>query len=324
MSHYPDPLTEIRMTTLHAIRGANYWSRDPVIRMDLAIGEYEQIASDQAPWLTDQLVATLPGLEEHRCSVGTPGGFITRLRRGTYAAHIVEHVAIELQEMIEQHVTFGRTRGTGTVGEYTLVFEYAHEGVGLRAAALALQIVQQAFAGTLERESVAYAVAELQAMTRTPNPPPLRRRICCGITGSDGRDLTREALLALGLGNDSSDTPLVDVAPAYIVQAGLPYSHSDLAIILDTTPTDVSEWYRDSERAARLMSVVAEAVTPAGCVVCPDNAHELHAVLHNKECRIAPFAHASDRTKRARRAAEVAAACLAQGATPRVTSLNEQ
>ena len=52
--------------------------------------------------------------------------------------------------MIGHDVGYGRTRGGDVEGEYTLVFEHMHEGVGLRAAALALETVQQAFAGTLD------------------------------------------------------------------------------------------------------------------------------------------------------------------------------
>ena len=108
-----------------------------------------------------------------------------RLRRGTYAPHIIEHVALELQTMVGHDVGYGRTRGGDVPGEYTLVFEHAHEQVGLRAAALALEMVQQAFDGGLE--SVEAAVAELAALAATPDSPPLQGRVLCGVTGGDGR-----------------------------------------------------------------------------------------------------------------------------------------
>ena len=71
------------MTSLHATRGVNYWSRSPVTRMDLVVGAYEDISSADAPGFTEALVAAMPGLVEHRCSIGERGGFVTRLRRGT-------------------------------------------------------------------------------------------------------------------------------------------------------------------------------------------------------------------------------------------------
>jgi hypothetical protein len=137
------------------------------------------------PGFTKRLVGAMPGLVEHRCSIGERGGFVLRLRRGTYAPHIIEHVALELQTMMGHDVGFGKTRGGDVDGEYTLVFEHEHEQVGLRAAALALQTVQQAFDGVLE--SVDAAVAELKAIAETPDTPPLHHRVLCGVTGGSGR-----------------------------------------------------------------------------------------------------------------------------------------
>ena len=97
------------MISLHATRGANYWSRTPITQMDLNIGEYENISSADVPGFTQSLVAAMPGLRDHRCSIGEPGGFLIRLKRGTYCAHIVEHVALELQGMIGHNVGYGRT-----------------------------------------------------------------------------------------------------------------------------------------------------------------------------------------------------------------------
>ncbi len=165
----PDPAKEIRMTTLHATRGANFWSPRPVMRMDLSVGAYEDISSADVPGFAASLVNAMPGLIEHRCSIGERGGFLIRLRDGTYAAHIVEHVALELQTMIGHDVGFGKTRGGDIEGEYTLVFEHMHEAVGLRAAALALETVQHAFAGTLT--NVDHAVAELRSLAATPDVP---------------------------------------------------------------------------------------------------------------------------------------------------------
>src|SRR6476661_3645158 len=168
-SERPDPTVEIRMTTLHATRGANFWSTRPVMRMDLVVGAYEDISSADVPGFTEALVSAMPGLEEHRCSIGERGGFIIRLRDGTYAPHIVEHVALELQTMIGHDVGYGRTRGGDNEGEYTLVFE----------------TVQQAFAGTLT--SVEHAVAELSALAATSDVPKLAQHVLCGITGGSDR-----------------------------------------------------------------------------------------------------------------------------------------
>ncbi len=290
------------MTTLHATRGANFWSTSPVMRMDLAVGAYEDISSADVPGFTEALVSAMPGLEEHRCSIGERDGFIIRLRDGTYAAHIVEHVALELQGMIGHEVGYGRTRGGDVDGEYTLVFEHVHEGVGLRAAALALETVQHAFAGTLT--SVEHAVAELKALAETPNVPSLQQHVLCGITGGGDRAATRDEIVRRGFG---SDELIVDVSPVFLLQAGLPYSRSDIAIVTDTDLTDVPERYREDERAQRLMACVADAVDRGGIVIVPAKEWEVQDKVREAGCRVAIFATHSRVTRRDRKVARAVA-----------------
>src|SRR5918997_5755293 len=242
------------MTTLHATRGANFWSSRPVTRLDLAVGAYDDLNSADVEGFTEALAAAMPGLWEHRCSVGERGGFIRRLRRGTYAPHIVEHVALELQTMVGHDVGYGRTRGGDVEGEYTLVFEHLHEGVGLRCAALALQGVQRAFAGAVD--SVRHETAELRAIAETPDVPPVKQWVKCGITGGSHRSEARD-FLCKRLGTCEREL-VVDVSPSYVLQAGLPYSSSDAAIVLDARPVDVPERYKDPERAQRLVAGVAD------------------------------------------------------------------
>lgn len=298
----PDPAVEIRMTTLHATRGANFWSRHPVMRMDLAVGAYEDISSADVPGFTDAIVAAMPGLEEHRCSIGERGGFITRLHRGTYAAHIVEHIALELQTMIGHDVGFGRTRGGDNPDEYTLVFEHVHEAVGLRAAALALETVQHAFAGTLT--GVDHAVAELMSLASKPDVPLLNQHVLCGITGGADRAATRNEIVRRGFG---SNELILDVSPAYLLQAGLPYSRSNIAIVLDTTLTDVPERYREPERAQKLVATVGDAVSQDGIVIVPAKEWEVQDMVRKSGCRVAIFATDSDVTRRDKRVARAIA-----------------
>jgi hypothetical protein len=298
----PDPKLEVRMLTLHATRGANYWSRLPITRMDLNIGAYENISSADVQGVTQALVNALPGLRDHRCSIGEPGGFLIRLKRGTYFAHIVEHVALELQGMIGHEVGYGRTRGGDATGEYTLIFEHTHEAVGLRAAALALEIVQNAFAGTLA--SVDHAVAELSALARTPSMPPLLQHTMCGITGGSNRQETRDELVALGF---SESDLIIDVSPPYILQAGLPYSRSDIAIVMDADLTDVPERYRQARRAQRLVSVVADAVPEDGIVIVPAKEWEIQDKVRDAGCRVAIFATDDDVTRKDKKVARASA-----------------
>ena len=120
--------------------GPSLYASFPVIRFRVDLGPLEEWPSVRlGKDFTDRLVETLPGLKEHGCSYGVPGGFIRRLEEdeGTWLGHILEHVAIELQNEAGEDVTFGKTRATGTHGEYDVVFEYHDDKVGLAAGRLA-------------------------------------------------------------------------------------------------------------------------------------------------------------------------------------------
>lgn len=124
--------------------GPNVYAKFRVIRHVLDLGVLENWPSVKlGTEFIDGLVAALPGLEEHGCSYKTHGGFLRRLREdeGTWMGHIMEHVAIELQCVAGNDVTFGRTRSTGNPGEYNMVFAYKHRDVGLAAARLAIRLL---------------------------------------------------------------------------------------------------------------------------------------------------------------------------------------
>lgn len=269
--------------------------------MDLAVGAYEDISSADVKGFTEALVKAMPGLRDHRCSIGEPGGFIIRLRDGTYAPHIVEHIALELQTMIGHDVGFGRTRGGDIEGEYTLVFEHLHEQVGLRAAALALEVVQRAFAGRLD--SVDYATAELASLAETSHIPALQQRICCAITGGSRRSETRAEMLRQGF--DCNEL-IIEVAPSYLLQAGLPFSRSDMAVIVDATLVDVPPRYAERDRAARLLSIVADGVKRNGIVVVPAKEWEIQEMVRDADCRVAIFSTRDNITRRDKKLARTA------------------
>ncbi len=124
--------------------GPNVYANFPVIRHVIDLGILEQWPTAKiGPDYIDGLVAALPGLQEHGCSYGTPGGFIRRLREddGTWLGHVWEHVILELQSIAGSDVTFGRTRGTGEPGCYNVVFQYKQRDVGLQAASIARQLL---------------------------------------------------------------------------------------------------------------------------------------------------------------------------------------
>lgn len=129
---------------IRAMRGPNYWSirRHKLIVMTLDLQEYERMPTDTIDGFLDRLKAMFPGMYEHRCSVGTAGGFFQRVEEGTWMGHVIEHIALEIQSLAGMEVGFGRTRGYGEEGVYHVVFSYLEESAGRYAAKAAVRIAR--------------------------------------------------------------------------------------------------------------------------------------------------------------------------------------
>ncbi|MBY0395439.1 MAG: cyanophycin synthetase, partial [Thermoleophilia bacterium] len=110
-----------------ALRGPNIWAKFPVLEAWVDLGALKDSPSDELPGFNERLMAWLPTMIEHRCSVGERGGFFERLRRGTYQAHILEHVTLELQSLAGTDVGYGRARETSEDGVYKVAIEYEDE-----------------------------------------------------------------------------------------------------------------------------------------------------------------------------------------------------
>ena len=124
--------------------GPSLYAHFPVIRLELDLGDLEAWPTARlGPDFIDGLLSALPGLGEHGCSYGEPGGFVRRMREddGTWLGHVLEHVAIELQNIAGESVTFGKTRGAGSPGVYTVVYEYAQRDEGIAAGELGLRLI---------------------------------------------------------------------------------------------------------------------------------------------------------------------------------------
>ncbi len=132
----------MRILKTQTLRGPNYWSirRNKLIQMRLDLDELADKPSNQIPGFYEGLVKVLPSLIEHYCSPGYRGGFFERVREGTYMGHIVEHVALELQELAGMPVGFGRTRESAEPGVYNVVFEYGEEQAGRYAGRAAVRL----------------------------------------------------------------------------------------------------------------------------------------------------------------------------------------
>jgi cyanophycin synthetase len=136
----------MRILNRNVYVGPSQYAKFPVIRLELDLGALEQWPTAKlGDGFIDALVGALPGLVEHGCSYREPGGFIRRMREdgGTWLGHVLEHVAIELQNIAGEDVTFGRTRSISDdrPGVYSVVYEYIQREEGIAAGELALKLL---------------------------------------------------------------------------------------------------------------------------------------------------------------------------------------
>ena len=136
----------MRILNRNVYVGPSHYAKFPVIRLELDLGALEQWPTGKlGNGFIDGLLVALPGLSEHGCSYREPGGFIRRMREGegTWLGHVLEHVAIELQNVAGEDVTFGKTRSISDdrPGVYSVVYEYAQREEGIAAGELALKLL---------------------------------------------------------------------------------------------------------------------------------------------------------------------------------------
>ena len=147
------------------LRGPNIWTYRPVLEVWLDIGELEDSPSNTIPGFYERLTAWLPTLIEHRCGIGERGGFLLRLREGTWPGHILEHITIELQNLAGMQSGFGKARSTSVRGVYKVVVRSRNEQVSRAALHEARELI---LAAMQDRAfDVGAAVARLHEMVDT-------------------------------------------------------------------------------------------------------------------------------------------------------------
>jgi cyanophycin synthetase len=140
----------MKILKIQALRGPNLWSvqRKKLIQMRLDLEEMEQFPTNKIEGFRERIEAMFPTMIEHRCSEGVRGGFFSRIERGTWMGHVIEHIALEIQTLAGMETGFGRTRETKTPGIYNVVFSYTEESVGMFAAESSVAIAEALIAGT--------------------------------------------------------------------------------------------------------------------------------------------------------------------------------
>lgn len=134
----------MKIVDIRLLNGPNYWSiqRHKIVVMLLDLEELENSPTNTIPGFNQRLINLIPSLETHLCCEGTAGGFLNRVKQGTWMGHVVEHIALELQSLAGMDTTFGRTAETGKKGVYHVAFSYEEPRAGKYAAQASVRIAE--------------------------------------------------------------------------------------------------------------------------------------------------------------------------------------
>ena len=190
----------MKILKVNKLRGPNIWANYPVLEAWVDLEEMKDTSSEMIPGFNERLMGWLPTMVEHRCSIGERGGFFVRLRRGTYMAHILEHVTLELQSLAGTPVGFGRARETNTDGIYKVAIAYKEEKLALACLDRAFELIQAAINDT--PYDVAKVAAELKEFAYDVCLGPSTRSIVDAAKAKSipWRRLNEGSLVQLGYG----------------------------------------------------------------------------------------------------------------------------
>uniref|UniRef100_Q01RC6 Cyanophycin synthase-like N-terminal domain-containing protein n=1 Tax=Solibacter usitatus (strain Ellin6076) TaxID=234267 RepID=Q01RC6_SOLUE len=144
--------------------------------------------SYEIPGFVDRILAALPGLHEHHCGKGYAGGFVERLREGTWFGHIVEHVCLELTDRAGIPVNRGKTVEAGAEGIFYVAVEYRSEAGMRRLLEISVDYVEALIAGRPYR--LEEGIAEVIDIVARFELGPSTRAIIDAAVGSLGFQVT--------------------------------------------------------------------------------------------------------------------------------------
>ncbi|MDF2519608.1 MAG: MurE3 [Clostridia bacterium] len=139
----------MKIQELRIYEGRNIYTHRPCIRADIDLEELCDTPTCSIPGFNELLLEHMPSLIEHKCAKGYRGGFVDRLREGTYLAHVLEHMCLEIQNLLGYDVAFGKARQLeegSTV--YSVIYEYRSRTIGYEALQTAIYLTNEISKGS--------------------------------------------------------------------------------------------------------------------------------------------------------------------------------
>jgi cyanophycin synthetase len=138
----------LKICDFHIYKDRNIYSHGQVVKMVVDLCQWADIPTKDIEGFNENLLEMLPGLREHGCSSGNPGGFVNRLKEGTYLAHVIEHTALEIQNTVGCPVNYGIARQAGDSDSvYNIIYAYKNEAAGIESGKLAIHLIEKLCSG---------------------------------------------------------------------------------------------------------------------------------------------------------------------------------
>ena len=183
----------MRLEYVRHLSGPNVFTTAPVSIARVELDDLTCRETTDYPGFAERLTLALPGLRDHHCAAGRPGGFTDAMTRGTYFGHVAEHVALELSGLAGREVHLGRTMWAGADGRYDVMTECPQDepedsAVPSELYQLAITVVHdllakrrpdftghlEAIARTVERERLGPSTAAIAEAARSRGIPVRR------------------------------------------------------------------------------------------------------------------------------------------------------
>src|SRR5688500_5010386 len=91
----------MKVAEMRIMRGPNYWSvkHPKIIVLKVDLEDLANVSTNEIPGFSERLEAWFPGMYKHRSTEETLGGFFKKVRQGTDLSKVIQHVALELQNL---------------------------------------------------------------------------------------------------------------------------------------------------------------------------------------------------------------------------------
>ncbi|ELC8442106.1 cyanophycin synthetase [Clostridium perfringens] len=130
----------MKINNQRIFEGRNIYSHKSCMRLDVDLEGYCETPTKDIDGFNERLLNYVPELYTHRCGIDVEGGFVERLKEGTYLAHVCEHTIIGLHNKLGIDVKYGKAREIKD-DFYYIIFEYKLKKTAILIAELAVDLM---------------------------------------------------------------------------------------------------------------------------------------------------------------------------------------